>query len=34
MACLTLRIHGNPGDPVFLSPQREYAGQLKKEKGK
>ena len=30
MACLTLRIHGNPGDPVAAFIKREYAGQLKK----
>jgi hypothetical protein len=34
MACLTLRLHGNPGGPVFLSEYREYAGQLKKKEGK
>jgi len=34
MACLTVRLHGNPGGPVSLSQQREYAGQLKREEGK
>jgi len=34
MACLTLRVHGNPGGPVFLSEYREYAEQLKKKEGK
>ena len=34
MACLTLRVHGNPGGPVFLSEYREYAEQLEKKDGK
>jgi hypothetical protein len=34
MACLTSGLHGNPGGPVPLSINREYAGQLKREEGK
>ncbi|MHB8276733.1 MAG: hypothetical protein ACYDIA_03640 [Candidatus Humimicrobiaceae bacterium] len=30
MACLTLRIQGNPGDPVCAFIKIEYTGQLKK----
>ena len=34
MACVTSGLCGNPGGPVPLSSNREYAGQLKREEGK